>query len=104
MGILYCVIVYVGFSPSPILVSFLFSVQSLFYNPIYLIFRPSSLTTNFPVWYYMRGVQMGGGGLHGWHGGVLGFTRELMLAHNLMCQPDSQIRVPVRIPVPQGTG
>ena len=47
---------------------------------------------------------MGGGGGHGWRGGVLGFARKFKLARYLMCQPDSWFRVLVRIPIPQGTG
>ena len=46
----------------------------------------------------------GGGGGHGWRGGVLGFARKFKLARYLMCQPGPWFRVPVRIPVPQGTG
>ena len=45
-----------------------------------------------------------GVGLHGWRGGVLGFLRKVNLSHYLICQPDSQFRIPVRLPVLQGTG
>ena len=51
-----------------------------------------------------RCADGGGGGGHGWCGGVLGFARKFKLALYLMCQSDSWFRVPVRIPVPQGTG
>ena len=42
--------------------------------------------------------------LHGWHSGVLGLAREIMLARNLMCQPDARCQLPVWLPVLQGTG
>ena len=45
---------------------FSISVQSLLYTPISLIFTPSYLTTNPPVWYFMRGAHMGRG--VGWGG------------------------------------
>ena len=35
------------------------SAQSLIYMPISLLFMLSSLTTNFPMWYRVRGAQMG---------------------------------------------
>ena len=50
-------------------------------------------------------VEVGGGmGSYGWCEGILGFTRKFLLARDLMYQLDSQFRVPVRLPVPQGTG
>ena len=54
--------------------------------------KGSGFNTNFPVWYRMCGVRMGGGGgglgSHGWRGGVLGslYKKSLeakILAYNL---------------------
>ena len=62
------------------MVSFPFSVQSLLYAQISLLFMPNYLTTNFPVWYRVPGLWYGwrGGGFvvgpHGWRGGVLGLA------------------------------
>ena len=43
-------------------------------------------------------------GSHGWIGGVLVFVGKVELARDLMFQPDDLIRIPVRLPVSQGTG
>ena len=45
---------------------FPFSVRSLIYTLIYLLFTLISLTTTPPVWYHMRGTWMGWG--LGWGG------------------------------------
>ena len=43
-----------------------------------------------------------GGGSHGWQIIVCGFSRKIILACYLMCQPEFQCRVPVQIPLPHG--
>ena len=48
--------------------------------------------------------EAGGVRSHGRSRGVLGLRRKNILACNLMCQPESQFWVPVRLPVQQGTG
>ena len=103
----YCAIVYVGFLQYPLLVCFLFYFQSLLYTLIYLLFTPSSLTTNFPVWYRVRSAQMvcrEGGGCMGGIEVFFGLAHKFMLAHDLMYHPNAQLRVPVCLPVPQGPG
>ena len=42
-----------------LLVCFPFSVQSLLYTPISLLFTLNSLTTIFLLWYRVRGARMG---------------------------------------------
>ena len=42
--------------------------------------------------------------LHGCRRVVCGFTRGIILDHNLMRQPEARCQVPVRLPVLQGTG
>ena len=100
----YCVIFYVGFFPS-LLVGLL------------SVFRPiPALYADFPAFYVefshyhlppvvpcARCANGAVGGSHGWHGGVLGLARKIMLARDLMCQPETRCRVPVRFPVLQGT-
>ena len=61
----YFFVVCVGFFTSPLLVHFPFSVQSLLYTPIFLVFALSSITTNFPVWYFVHGELMGEGPMGG---------------------------------------
>ena len=86
-----------------------FSVRFLIYTMISLIFTPDSLATNSSVWHRTRGAwmgegRMGGGGSHGWRGGVLGLVHVVTRARDLTCQPNPRFQIPVRIPVMQGTG
>ena len=46
----------------------------------------------------------GGEGSYGRKKLIRGFGREIILAHNLLCQPKDWFRVPVWLPVLQGTG
>ena len=87
----------------------------LFYRPI------PDFYANIPALYdktpcYMfstcstaHGGRVGGGGggargYQGWCGGVPGLILIFNQAGGLTCQPDSQLRIPVRIPFLQGTG
>ena len=58
------------------------------------------------MWYYMWGewVREGEVGFHGWSRYVIALEHKIILARNLMCQPEARCRVPVWLPVPQGTG
>ena len=68
-------------------------------------YAPNSLATNFPVLYCVWCAQLGGGGgSHGWLGVNIGFMRKFNREFDLTCQPDSRFRIPVCLPVPQGTG
>ena len=93
---------------------------SIYDSPFWLSFRTiPALYTHFPdfdskFFHYhlppyviVRVVceAVGGGvGSHGWRRSVHGFAREIILACNLMCQPEAWCWVPVCPPVPQGTG
>ena len=95
---------------------FKFSVWYLLLTPIYLLltpisllFTPNPIATNFPVWYSVRsermeGVGWGGVGYHGWRGGVLVYVQTFKRACILTCQIDSQLRIPVRLHIPQRNG
>ena len=85
-------------------------------------FRPiSALYANLPAFYsgfflyrltscvVARAVRKWGGGVggvgsHGWHISARGFVQEIILARDLMCQPEAQWQVPVQILVLQVTG
>ena len=78
-------------------------------NPYFIhwfYFLPRSLSfLSVPMWYCVHCAGLrGGGGSHGWHRGVIGISREIMLMRNLTCQPEARCRVPVRIHVSQRTG
>ena len=45
-----------------------------------------------------------GWGLYGWRRSFCSFAFEIILACNLMCQPDARCQVPVRLPFLYGTG
>ena len=75
---------------------------------LFTFFLPQILSIlSAPVCYCMRSVQMrgegGGVGSHGWCRDVLVLARKMTLEHDLMCQPEVQCRVPVRIPLLKGT-
>ena len=106
MIIRYFFTVYVVVSVSPLSSCLPFSrfpFQSLIFAPKYLLYTPRSLATFFQVLYSAR-CTSGGGGSHGWRGGVPGLTQFLNQACGLTHQPDSWLQIPVQIPFPQGTG
>ena len=94
-----------------------FLCWSLSVSPCWSYFRPiPALYANIPAFYSKifpssatvdcrtRGARMRGGGSHGWRRIVCGFARKIILARNIMCQPEAQCHVLVQLPVPQGTG
>ena len=52
----------------------------------------------------IEGVGRGGVVLYGWRRSIHGFAREIIQAHDLLCQHEAQFRVPVPLPVPKATG
>ena len=99
----HSVILYFGIFPT--ILFGLLSIQSLLYTPIFLVFTPNYFSIIcHPVLPRAQCANEGGGGLHGWSIIICGFARIIILAHNLMCQPEARCRVPVWIPVLQGTG
>ena len=78
---------------------FLFSVRSLLFCRFPLFLRRILSLLNSPCGTTRAVREWGGVG-----GGVLGLMCVVTRICNLICQPDSQFRIPVQIHVPQGTG
>ena len=91
MGERYSVIFYLGQFPTPRFGSL--STQSLIYTLIYLLFTPNYFSTVCHcVLSHTRCMNEGGSrvGLHGWRRSICGFACEIILARNLICQPDAR--------------
>ena len=102
----YCVHIYVGVSPSTpfgLFSVFCYPSDSCLISQIPCFLRQIIFVLASPCGNVCVIREWGGVGSHWWIGGVLVFVREVKLAHNLMCQLDSQFRISVWILVPQGT-
>ena len=88
------------------------SIQYQFFTPIYVIFTPNfsplchSRLSLFLTMGSVCGALLWGlrWGSHGWQRIFCGCARKIILARNLLCQPESQCWVPVRFWVLQRTG